>query len=113
MAKRNFPEKKKPHLTDPDIKVVSGESLSTEPVVVVGPIEVIGSISDKTFAKVVGCEKLNVRNKPSITGDVLCTVVKNDVLTINERKSTKEWYSVTTASGVDGFCMRKYVGLEK
>jgi uncharacterized protein YgiM (DUF1202 family) len=111
MAKRDFPEKKRPNLTDPDVKVTSDKNFSAAPVS--GPSEVVGSISDKTFAKVVGCEKLNVRNKPSITGNVLCTVAKNDVLTIDERKSTKEWYSVTTASGINGFCMRKYVGLEK
>ena len=96
MAKRNFPDKKKP-MVEPKIEV--DENVTVEPV------------DDKVYGKVVGCEKLNVRSKANISGEVRCVVAKGDTIDINEKKSTDEWYFVTTETGIKGFCMRKYVGL--
>lgn len=56
-----------------------------------------------------GCTKLNIRVKPNATADVLCTVDAKSELKIDESKTNKDWYSVCTSDGVEGYCMRKFV----
>lgn len=58
---------------------------------------------------VVGCTKLNVRVKPNATADVACIVDAKSELKINETKSNKDWFYVCTVTGIEGYCMRKFV----
>lgn len=62
---------------------------------------VIGCVTD--------CSKLNIRKSPNINSPALCVIDTGAKLTINEAKSTADWYSVVTPSGVKGYCMRKFV----
>lgn len=112
MAKRNMPERKKP-MIEPDVKRTDRASLSNGPDVRLPEDSVVESVADVIRGKVIGCEKLNVRSKPNVSGEIRCTVLKNETVEIDEKKSTSEWYHVTAGSGVKGYCMRKYVGLEK
>lgn len=58
---------------------------------------------------VVGCSKLNVRSKPAIDADILVVLEVNSEIVIDPARSTNEWVKVTTAAGVEGYCMRKFV----
>ena len=58
---------------------------------------------------VAGCSKLNVRSKPAIDADILAVLEVNSEVVIDPTRSTNEWVKVTTAAGVEGYCMRKFV----
>lgn len=58
---------------------------------------------------VVGCAKLNVRTEASLFSDVICELNVQSEIEINVNKSTKDWFYICTATGVEGYCMRKYV----
>lgn len=59
--------------------------------------------------KVTGCKKLNVRENPNTTSEVICVVSENDTVLIDEVESTGEWYKVCTEAGAYGFCMKKFI----
>ena len=56
-----------------------------------------------------GCAKLNVRVKPTTDSDVLIVLDHDSEVIIDPARSTTEWLKITTAAGIDGFCMRKFV----
>ena len=58
---------------------------------------------------VVNCNKLNVRANPNATADVVCVLDVNDEVKVNVAKSTDEWVSVCIVTGIEGYCMRKFV----
>ena len=73
------------------------EEFSTEPL--------IGVVSD--------CLRLNIRKEPKIHAEIACVVNLLTELTIDLDRSTGEWYSVRTESGVEGFCMKKFVAVRR
>lgn len=58
---------------------------------------------------VANCAKLNVRSKPSITGEVLCVLNVSSEIEIDVEKSVPEWFYICTATGIEGYCMRQFV----
>lgn len=62
---------------------------------------------------VTGCVKLNVRVKPNINAEPVCVVDANSELKIDADKSNKDWYSVCTSAGIEGYCMRKYIEVKQ
>lgn len=58
---------------------------------------------------IVDCRKLNVRAEANSTADVVCVLDVNSEVMIDVAESTNEWFRICTATGVDGYCMRKYV----
>lgn len=69
------------------------------------------AVEEETFVGVVTCAKLNVREKADIKSTSIYVVTKDDVLLIDTEKSTDEWYKVYTETGIDGFCMKKFVSV--
>lgn len=61
--------------------------------------------------KVANCSRLNVRKKPALTAEPIAVVEASSALTIDEEKSTPDWYKVTLSNGKSGYCMRQYVVL--
>lgn len=61
------------------------------------------------FGHVANCESLNVRNKPNVKSNVLCVIKKGDKVKIDDGESTNDFYKVILKSGVEGFCMKKYI----
>lgn len=59
------------------------------------------------------CDKLNVREEPTINAKVLCKLDKNSEVTVVKSESTKEFYKVYTSTGVSGYCMKKYLSVKK
>lgn len=60
---------------------------------------------------VVDCVKLNVRTASNVTASVVCTIPRGTEVIVTEDESTDEFYKVYTASGVEGFCMAKYINI--
>lgn len=65
--------------------------------------------SETVIGTVFGCSKLNVRATPDLFAEVVCIVSAGDEVIIDPDKSYNDWLCVCTATGVDGYCMRKYV----
>ena len=61
------------------------------------------------IGRVTGCEKLNVRNRPN--GKIVTVIESGTELIVDEEKSNTEWVNVALESGVEGFCMRKFVNI--
>ena len=62
-----------------------------------------------TIGVVANCNKLNIRKKPDPEADIVGVVDAGTILTINSAKSTEEFFSVRTKSGMFGFCMKEFV----
>lgn len=60
---------------------------------------------------VAGCVKLNVRAEPKSNADVVCVINAKSELKIDMSKSDDDWFYINTASGVEGYCMRKFVNV--
>lgn len=98
-----------------EVDVVIPEA-TVEPVIDVTPavatevkaVETKAEIETVT-GTVANCAKLNVRANPSATADVVCVLDAASEIEINVKDSTHEWFKVCTATGVEGFCMRKFV----
>lgn len=58
------------------------------------------------------CNKLNVREEPNSNATIVCEVESKTELMIDEGESTDEFYKVFTASGLDGFCMKKFISIQ-
>ena len=58
---------------------------------------------------VVDCERLNIRKAAKKDSESVVIIDKGSKVTIDEDKSTDEWYRVKTDKNVWGFCMKKYI----
>ena len=58
---------------------------------------------------VVGCAKLNVRKEPNLFADIVCALNVQSEIEIDVEKSNKDWFYICTATGIEGYCMRKFV----
>lgn len=63
--------------------------------------------------KVIGCTCLNMRNANSIDAKIVAVIGAGSIVTIDESKSTPDWYYVTNEDGVEGFCMKSYIAEKK
>lgn len=75
------------------------------------PIETTEVKENAVEGKVTNCTKLNIRKKPSLTAEPIAVVDVSTVLTVDEKKSTTDWYKVALADGKSGYCMKQYVTL--
>jgi hypothetical protein len=92
----------KPISKTPEVKmdsapVLVNETVETKPI----PKTVEGMV--------VGCAKLNVRAEASLFSDVICTLNAQSEIEIDIEKSDRDWFYICTATGIEGYCMRKYV----
>ena len=78
------------------------------------PMEPTESTKDepKTIIGNVTAKRLNIREKPDIGSSILCVAEANSELMIEEDAS-KEWFKVCTVLGVEGYCMKKFVDINK
>lgn len=74
----------------------------------------ISKKQNKSTGRIIKCELLNIREKPTIDSQVIDTVDLNNKLTINFDESTDEWFKVYVEDkSIDGFCMKKYIDVDK
>lgn len=67
--------------------------------------EIIGIITD--------CLKLNIRKTPDKDSEIVAIATCLEELRIDPSASTDDWYAVCTVSGIEGFCMKKFVAVVK
>ena len=66
---------------------------------------------EPVYGVVHNCTKLNVRKQPSKDSEIVFVLNEGSEVSIDEENSTEEWYSITHASGVEGFCMKQFVAM--
>lgn len=76
--------------------------------------EIEESISDVNTITgiVIDCKKLRVRNTPGLDSDIICEIEAGSIVEIDEVNSTEEFYKVCTETGIDGYCMKKFIKVE-
>ena len=67
------------------------------------------SLPETVSGMVVGCAKLNVRKEPNLFADIVCALNVQSEIEIDVEKSNNDWFYICTATGVEGYCMRKFV----
>ena len=60
---------------------------------------------------VTNCLQLNVREAPRSDAKVLFVIDSLSEVAIYENESTDEFYKICTASGLEGFCMKKFIAI--
>lgn len=99
---------------------------SVEPVEVMEPVEVdvpqaapevkmveetVETVTLPSTVKgvVVDCARLNVRAKPTTDSAVVCVLDVNTEVQVDTDNRKPEWFYVYTATGVEGYCMKKFI----
>lgn len=69
----------------------------------------------KNFAAgvVTDCVKLNVRKEASPDGEILAIIDFFSEVMVDLDASTDEFYKVFIPAGIEGFCMKKYIALNR
>ena len=63
---------------------------------------------------VANCEKLNLRRSPLKDSDganIITELLLGVAVVIDEDESTPDFYKVTTETGLEGYCMRRFIEL--
>ena len=97
--------KKKETATKIETANIFEEEVNDTPVVEEKVVVYIGKIRD--------CDKLNVREEPTTEAKVVCKLDKLSEVQVDKTNSTKDFYKITTATGVTGYCMKKYMTIKK
>lgn len=92
--------KEKKIVVEPETEVINDTPVIEEKVTVY-----IGKIRD--------CDKLNVREEPTIDSKVVCKLDKLSEVQIDKSNSTRDFYKILTSTGVNGYCMKKYMSIKK
>lgn len=79
------------------------------PVVVEDIPEVV--VTEPKEGVVVDCLKLNVRMEPNSDSEVVGQISAATQLKVYEDESTEEFYKICTYSGVEGYCMKKFINI--
>lgn len=74
--------------------------------------EIASQPERKTIGQVSNAKKLRLRRKPNEKAEIVCLLNEGDEVTIITNKSTHEFYKVVLSSGVEGFCMKKFITLK-
>lgn len=109
--KKNEEINQEDDILTPEVEVeVDAPEVKMEPEVetVEEPVEAVPA--PKTVKGVIAnCSRLNVRVAPNAGATVACVLDAKAVVEIDMTKSTDEWFSICTAAGTEGYCMRKFV----
>lgn len=113
----NKPKHENHKVTEELLNPIAEVKMDSEPEVVkpaVTPAVVTETVETKPLPKtvegmVVGCAKLNVRKEPNLFADIVCALNVQSEIEIDVEKSDKDWFYICTATGIEGYCMRKFV----
>jgi hypothetical protein len=86
------------------VEIVEQTAIEVEP-------EVEQEVITPKQGVVTDCIRLNVRKEPSRKAEVVCEITADTNLVIYEDESTEDFYKVCTFSGIEGYCMKRYVSL--
>lgn len=66
----------------------------------------------RIFGVVTDCLCLNIRSGPSSDSQILSELQCLSEVEIDNNKSTEDWYHICNASGIEGYCMKKYIAIK-
>lgn len=109
-----------PPATDPKVKMEYVEPVApVAPIKPVAPVAPVVNMVEETVSTVTlpetvtgtvaNCAKLNVRATPSTDAEIVYVLDAASEIQIDVTNSDKEWLKVCTATGIEGYCMRKFV----
>ena len=61
----------------------------------------------------VNCPLLNVRVAPHPEADIVSQIIKTTKVLVYPAYSTDDFYKICTATGVEGYCMKKFIDVEE
>lgn len=102
MSNRDYSKYSKPAKQEPVAEIQD----------VIGPIEAVEPNRYITGI-VTDCIRLNVRTGPSKDYDVLCELLSNTEVQIDESESSDDFYKICTVAGIEGFCMKKFIKVKE
>ena len=103
-----------PEVTPVEVEVKEEVKVEEPTPVVEEPKPVVKPEPPKPLTgKVTGCAKLNVRESANATANVLAVINEGSEVVINRIKSTVDFYAVCTAAGIEGYCMKKFITVNK
>lgn len=77
--------------------------IETEPVEPAKPEPIEGTVN---------CEKLNVRSDATVDSEPVGVINRDSKVFIYEDESTEEFYKVCTATGLEGYCVKKFISVQ-
>ena len=60
----------------------------------------------------VGCEKLYVRSDATVGSEPVGVITRDSKVFVYKDESTEEFYKVCTATGLEGYCMKKFISVQ-
>lgn len=111
MSNRNYANYSKPPKKIPQPEVPIKVNESVEETKIIAPV--VFEPKKPVHGIVVGCFNLNVRTGPRKDFDVICAIPSESEVEIDESESFEDFYKICTASGVEGFCMKKFIEVRK
>ena len=61
---------------------------------------------------VIECSRLRVRSYPELDANVICEIDAGAQVVIDNAESTEDFYKVCTETGIDGYCMKKFIKID-
>ena len=61
---------------------------------------------------VINCSRLRVRRYPELDANVICEIDAGAHVAIDNDESTEDFYKVCTETGIDGYCMKKFIKID-
>lgn len=105
-SKHNYSQYSKK--TAPIVPPSSTLEVKMEPELVKETVDTV-SLPKNVHGVVVNCSKLNIREEPTVESNVVCVLDVKSEIEIDVTKSDNEWFKVYTVTGIEGYCMRKFV----
>lgn len=65
------------------------------------------------YGVVTDCLRLNIREAPKADAEIATVIDALSEVMVDMDGSTDEFYKVCTASGIEGFCMRKFIAVRR
>lgn len=93
-----------------DEPVVEQEVVEVSESIVVPEIIPAAKIVDEGIVS--NCAKLNIRSAPSTDAEIITVLYAGTKLMVDPEDHS-DWYSICTLHGIEGFCMKKFVTIQK
>ena len=70
----------------------------------------IAGVNKTSFGTVSNtCARLNIRSEAKVDDNIVCVVKTGETLEVDYSKSNDSWVYVTTAFGITGYAMKKFI----
>ena len=102
-----------PVIEEPIVEEPVVESVEpvVEPVIEEPVVEPVIDEPEPIIGVVTDCLKLNVREFATKNADILGVIDAATELVIIEEESTKDFYKICTSTGLEGYCMKKFISI--